>query len=568
MSVKKYSIFLFILFFLFTYSQNNKLESLSFQEIEKKIDSLAFSNNKNAFPIIKFYISKSKKENNPEALIYAYRYATKASESEIEARKYADSAIIIAKKNQNFKLLSESFLNKGVYLMDIFKNREALDNILIANKYASLLKDAYIEHKTLYYISQNKILLGQDIAAIQDLTKCLIYFENNLGNSNLGEDYEIYFTYSLMTIIDCNSRLGYTNQNIKLLNKAFQYINETKKTYLLPYFISCQGVDYFYSKKYSLAIKHLEKALYLYNDVWPHHTEVFYLGLSYWKKGEKFKAVKLFKKLDNTYKDEKNKDPKFRPAYELLIEYYKEKNNKKKQLEYINKLMALDDSYEKNYKYLFSKIHKEYDTNKLIQEKNEIQNSFKIYRYITIALIIVFISIVSVIGYKFYSTQKKIKKINSKKIVLTPEENEKIIDLEILNKNFSQDYYEKIPGLKADTVKNILNNLDNFEKNLGFLDAQLTQLSLSEKLETNASYLSKIFKAYKEKNYNVYIGDLRITYIINLLSTDKKNWEKDIKELANLGGFSNAENFSDHFKRKIGSTPSQYIKSLRKEDNF
>jgi AraC-like DNA-binding protein len=217
---------------------------------------------------------------------------------------------------------------------------------------------------------------------------------------------------------------------------------------------------------------------------------------------------------------------------------------------------------------LFSKIHKEYDTNKLIQEKNEIQNSFKIYRYITIALIIVFISIVSVIGYKFYSTQKKIKKINSKKIVFAPEENEKIIDLEILNKNFSQDYYEKIPGLKADTVKNILNNLDNFEKNLGFLDAQLTQLSLSEKLETNASYLSKIFKAYKEKNYNVYIGDLRITYIINLLSTDKKNWEKDIKELANLGGFSNAENFSDHFKRKIGSTPSQYIKSLRKEDNF
>ena len=88
-----------------------------------------------------------------------------------------------------------------------------------------------------------------------------------------------------------NSRLGYTNQNTELLNKAFQYINETKKTYLLPYFISSQGVDYYYLKKYNLAIKNLKKALLLYNDVWPHHTEIFYLGLSYWKTGEKLNIM-------------------------------------------------------------------------------------------------------------------------------------------------------------------------------------------------------------------------------------------------------------------------------------
>ena len=100
--------------------------------------------------------------------------------------------------------------------MDNFKNREALDNILIANKFAVSLKNAYIENKTLYYISQNKIFLGQDLSAIQDLTKCLNYFEINLENSNLGEDHEIYYTYSLMSIIDCNSRLGFNNQNVKL----------------------------------------------------------------------------------------------------------------------------------------------------------------------------------------------------------------------------------------------------------------------------------------------------------------------------------------------------------------
>lgn len=74
--------------------------------------------------------------------------------------------------------------------------------------------------------------------------------------------------------------------------------------------------------------------------------------------GEKLKAVKFFEKLDDTYKNDKNKDPKFRPAYELLIEYYKEKNNKKKHLEYINKLMALDDSGEKIINTYFQKFIK------------------------------------------------------------------------------------------------------------------------------------------------------------------------------------------------------------------
>ena len=79
--------------------------------------------------------------------------------------------------------------------------------------------------------------------------------------------------------------------------------------------------------------------------------------------GNKKEAVKYFEKLDKEYYKDKNQDPQFRPAYELLIEYYASKNNTDKQLEYINKLMSLDKSYEKNYKYLFAKIHKEYDTN-------------------------------------------------------------------------------------------------------------------------------------------------------------------------------------------------------------
>ena len=61
-------------------------------------------------------------------------------------------------------------------------------------------------------------------------------------------------------------------------------------------------------------------------------------------------------------------NPEFRPAYELLIKYNDSIGNRDKQLKYINTLMSLDKNYEKNYKYLYTKINKEYDTQKLINE--------------------------------------------------------------------------------------------------------------------------------------------------------------------------------------------------------
>jgi hypothetical protein len=51
----------------------------------------------------------------------------------------------------------------------------------------------------------------------------------------------------------------------------------------------------------------------------------------------KRKSNQLFLKLDKDYYKDKNQDPQYRPAYELLIQYYKEKGNTEKQLEYINK---------------------------------------------------------------------------------------------------------------------------------------------------------------------------------------------------------------------------------------
>ena len=552
------NLFFAVLFFsqISINAQGKKLEDLSFLELEKKIDSLN-SSKQNVLPLIKYYIKKSKKENNFQALLYAYRYASKVTPYNV-GYKYADSAIIIGKKTHNNELISDALLNKGVFLMDHFQFEPALNYIIKAKEYLNNVKNDYINHKTLYFIAQNRIILGQHNEAKKDLLECVFFFSKN-QNNKIGYDYHTYYIYSLMSLIDCNTNLNKSFENIELYKEAYVFINKNNLKYLTPYFISCEGSDAYTLKNYNLAIKKLNHALSLYNDNFPHFTDIFYLGMSYWKLGNKKEAVKYFEKLDKEYYKDKNQNPKFRPAYELLIEYYASKNNPDKQLEYINKLMSLDKSYEKNYKYLFSKIHKEYDTKKLIDEKNSIETNLKVHQYLTLFIIILSILIISFSTYKYFQIQRRYKE-RFKQILSQNTEIEKI-PVTIVEEN--KTVIPKITGLSESTITYILEQLEIFEKEQQFLDSKITQKLLSEKLGTNPTYLSKIINAYKEKSFSNYLNDLRLEYIVELLKTEHKYLNRDIKELANIAGFTNAEAFSDNFQRKFEIKPSYFIKMMK-----
>ena len=576
--IKIFSFFLcLILSVIHLYGQNNKkFIDLTYEEIEKKLDN-SNTKQKEVSALINLYIEKSKWEKNDESLIYAYRYASKFY-SAPENYKYADSALFVGQKSKNKKLLTDAYLNKGVVLMDNSHYKEALDNILIANKYSLELNNDYITNKTIYYIAQNKIYLGLYEDANKELKICINYFRKNLTNNELGKDYEIYYIYSLMSLIDSNTRIGQHSSNQLLFKEAYNYLKLKNKEQYFPYFISSEGTDAFYNKDYNKAIKKLSEAIKLYNDQWPHVTEIFYLGLSNWKLGKQGVAVKYFEEIDKEYERSKKLNPEFRSAYELLIKYNDSIGNTDKQLEYINKLMSLDRSYEKNYKYLYTKINKEYDTQKLITEKNRIESSLKTQRAIISSLLLIAVIIISLVGYRYYHLQKVYKdrfnEIIAKKDVdsTTNLPQEKALevkpsseaDFSIKPKNFFDvEYYNKIPGLNPLFVESIINQLHVFEKENKFLDNQISQKMLSESLGTNSTYLSKIINVYKGKSFNHYINDLRIDYIIEFMKNDAKYLNIDVKELATMAGFTNAISFSDNFQRKYQIKPSFFIKMMK-----
>lgn len=560
---------LFLLFFSANlYAQTVLNSDLTNEEIEKKIDENS-NNPTKMWELINFYIEKSKKEQNNEALFYAYRYASTTSKYPANI-KYADSALDTGKKSDIKKILLDAYLNRGNINMSEEFYQKALDDILIANKLSQESGNEYIFNKTIYYIAQNKIYLGQYEDANKELLICLKFFKDNLQNkTSFGKNYEMFYIYSLMSLIDSNTKLGKFTVNKARLKEAFDYLEKNKLTQYVPYFISSEGTDAYYSKDYNTAISKLSEAIRLYDDQWQHNTEVYYLGLSYWYTGKQKLAVKYLEEIDKHYNKTKKLDPQFRSAYEILIKYYNSTGNTAKQLEYINKLMFLDRSYEKNYKYLYKRIVKEYDTKKLVAEKNRIESKLKNQRIIFVGIFIFFLLGFSFFGLKIQKEKQNYKKrfeeIIAQRDHVKFEEEQSTLDSTVYNdqQKFDYDFYNKIPGLNPIFVENILNQLELFENENKFLDSQISQKSVSENFGTNSTYFSKIINTYKGKNFALYISDLRLDYIIDHLKNDVKYINMDVKELASIAGFSSTENFSDNFRRKFDLKPSVFIKMMK-----
>jgi AraC-like DNA-binding protein len=548
---------------------------LDIGKIEGKINS-EINNPPKMWELIYQYIQDTKKNNNEEGLLNAYKIASVYAEHP-KNFKYADSALNIAKKSQNAKLQTIAYLNRGIIYMDESKHQKALDDILIANQYSIKIDDEYFNNKTKYYMAQNKIYLGLYEEANLELNSCMNFFKDNLNNSNYGKDYQQFYIYSMMSYIDTNTRIGKQIENTKLIKEIIYYLKKNKLDNYIPYFISSEGTDAYYSGNYHLAITKLSQALRLYNDYWPHFVEVFYLGMSNWKLGKKEVAVKYFEEIDKDYNETQKLDPQFRTAYELLIKYNDSIGNRDKQLDYINKLMKLDRSYEKNYKYLYTKINKEYDTKKLILEKNEIESSLKTQRTIISTILLLTILATLFFWNRYNSLQKKYKekfeeiisikhkKVNevNKELASEIEDKKSSISFFKPENSFDFEFYNKIPGLNPLIVENILNKLEHFEKENKFLDNQVSKTLLSEILNTNPTYLSRIINVYKGKNVSIYINDLRLEYIIDLMKNDAKYLNMDVKELALLSGFTNTQNFSDNFQRKFEIKPSYFIKMMK-----
>jgi len=115
------------------------------------------------------------------------------------------------------------------------------------------------------------------------------------------------------------------------------------------------------------------------------------------------------------------------------------------------------------------------------------------------------------------------------------------------------------------TEQDLLKKLEVFESEEKFLDKNISLPKLAEQFDTNIRYLSEIINKNKNKNYNQYINELRINFIIAQMENNSKYLNYKIQALAEESGFSSLSVFSVTFKSITGISPTAYAKRIKEQ---
>ncbi|RMZ58997.1 AraC family transcriptional regulator [Chryseobacterium nematophagum] len=522
-------------------------------------------NNSKAFPLIQLYIDKAKKEKNYEKLFQGYKDGIFYASLNDEKVKYADSAIWAAKLSENKDLIGTAYLDKGVvYYYHFKKYQYALNEYLIAYQYSKNTKNDFLKYQNLYHIGVVKSYLGYYEEALSLFKNCIAYYHsktkadlhpNEIYNNKKG------YLNSVHQAIICYRNLGQFKKADSLIRIGLSDVG-TDNNYNQEkgYFLICKGISDYQKKQYSPAINYLNQSvssIKIGRDFAWLSVGYFYIGKSYLGLKNDLESVLYFTKVDSIFQKHQFVLPELRENYELLIRYYKQKNDERKQLYFTGQLLKVDSIISKDFVYLSPKIHKEYDTTMLLDEKNKLEkaNSRGEYMIIGLLFLAIILIILLIIRYRMGKDIQQKYKVLEEKFVMDQEEAEK----SILISN------EKKSGLDENKVEELLGKLRMFEDKKEFIQKGLTINKLAIQLGTNSNYLSQVINEYKGVNFNKYLSELRINYITVLLFENKEYLKYSIESLAKECGIASRQNFSDLFYEINGIRPTDFIKKRKQE---
>lgn len=186
------------------------------------------------------------------------------------------------------------------------------------------------------------------------------------------------------------------------------------------------------------------------------------------------------------------------------------------------------------------------------QSKDRIQNSyFLIYFFSGLLLIVIIVGTIA--NYMYASKTKEYaaiyKYISPKKITHSPKpQNEKL---------------KKSSIVPEETEHVLLQKLIKFESGKKYTNPEMSIALLASQFDTNTKYLSEVINREKGKNFNAYINELRINYIIDKLKTDSVYFNYKVSYLAKESGFSSHSSFATVFKSVTGISPTKFMDFLQ-----
>ncbi|MDQ8749969.1 helix-turn-helix domain-containing protein [Elizabethkingia miricola] len=563
--MKHLFLLLVLIFSNLFFSQSNITDSLkkfNYNELKEKFDDY-YNNDKSleAKRIAKYYLQKAKNEKNTLQIAEGY-ILIHFNEDFSTALKYIDSLGIITKNIKGSLYPARTYRLKGNLYYKNDDLKKALENYFISLNYAKQQND----EKQIMYVNLN-----------------IAYIDTYMGkNEEAAKIFKQYYNSKLLSKVENNqTRINLINCYIELnkLDSANILIKEginislpTKNKYNISQYSYLSGLSNLKQKKYELAISDLSKAYSYFSTIDDTNANyaLYALGKSYDGQHDKEKAIQHFIKLDSNIQKTNNLFPELKEVYTYIINYYKEKDDKEKQLFYIDRFLKVNTKLDEQFKYLSTELHKKYEIPNLIHEKENIITDLKnrkitLWIFIGVILTSAFI-LITYFYFNLKKTEKKYRKI-AQDLIKSLEEKEPIVSNssnDVTKVSQPKTIIENKVGksIPEDVIQFILRELDNFEKQDLFLKKGITLSSLSKQIKTNSSYLSDIINSYKGKNFATYLNDLRIDYAIDKLLKDRKFRSYKLTVVAEELGYNNEQAFATAFKKKTGTTFTIYIKEI------
>ncbi|MGO4770883.1 tetratricopeptide repeat protein [Flavobacterium sp. W22_SRS_FK3] len=555
--IKNYILLVIICFGNQLYAQemeskiSDTLQRKNYDYLFECIEATAEDKIKQAY-YLQYFLSKAKTDKNSKEIVNGYKNYLFYSPEKLKL-VYADSMIYTAKKATDNALIGSAYLSKGIVYYGQKKHKHALDNYLVADNYISKTSDKYLTYKVKYNIAGVKYYLGFYDEAISLYTECIDYFK--------GKNSRAYLN-SLHLLGLCYNRIGNYGLCSEINEKGIQEGIRLDNNEMKDYFIHSEGINQYFKNNYNTAIKKITYSIPTINknkDFANESVGYFYIGKSYWDLHKPEMALLYFLKVDKIFDDKGYIRPDLRQNYELIIKYYKSKNNLQKHLYYIEKLLKADSVLDNRFRYLSGRVRKVYDTKVLLKEKQDIEDLFNKRKYndfIFTGIVVVLFLIVSFIAYRHIRN----KNVYRQKFEELMAKNEAVSKVEFRNEN------KGIGNINKDTVADILKQLEKFEKDKKFLAKDLTSAKLATIFNSNPKYLSQIIYQFRGKKFVKYIADLKINYLIKLLKEDSKIRKYSNSALAEEVGFSSTKTFTQAFFAEAGCPTSYFIKEINKKN--
>lgn len=536
-----YFIFLISFIPIHTFCQNKSFDSslkdATFKYFNDKLDE--DHERPVLLKISQAYLDKAKREKQARHVFNAYKAMVHHSDEKLKLT-YADSMYYSAIKIKDTMLIASSYLTKGIIYYNFMEYSKSLDNLLRADRLIPPGKNEYLAHKVKFNIANVKMTLGFYNDAIILFKDCVLYF---------GREGDTPFVSPVAGLGLCYCKMEQYEQSSKTNNLGLSLAKEEQNVHLIPYFIKTEGINEFYRENYNSSIRKLNWALPqiinnrdLANEV----AIYYYLGRDYLKLQKNEIAISYFEKIDKAFDERNYVSPEFRQAYEILIKYWKSKQNLEKQLYYIQRLQTADSVTHKRFKYLSSKILTEYDAKELNYQSNQLQGS--IHSHFLISLLHTVGAVTVLLACAFLIVQRQIFRLVDKK----------------RNDHESNKQQGDKIELNPEITATILKKIEKFEEKKKFLEKELTLVKFSSQIESNTKYVSKIINQHKGKSFTEYINDLRIDYLVGLLQNEKKYRNYNYTALAHEVGFCTVQSFTRAFVNRMGVSVSEFLEGLGK----